>query len=550
MKNDRSELLENLSCAQIVDCSQAGSKNLAKYKKIVKGKVVIYYYCYKCNKPIKPTKKPTEARQSVSTAEVLAIHPKTQKHADEPVLSLEGIPDRNLTEEVCTKYGCYVDKKGSHWYKYGENVWKVRDKNKNFRWIDGGGEKDVLFGQSKFTPQSSKVLLITEGEIDAMSAYAMGIHACVSLRDGASSAVRSIKDAWEYINSFESVCLCFDNDPTGIKAQKQAAELLGSKVKMMNLREPFKDANEYLMNRAFKHFKEDFWSSSVYFPDGIISGVSLKDIVFEPLPKPIAHYGWSLDNMSPIFGQTLVTVCAGSGLGKSAFLKQIIYRLLKTTDYSLGLIFLEEAPKKTMLGLMSLSSNKNLCLADAEATDEEKKLAYEDLQPERLYFYDSFGSNEIDTIVSKVRYLAKACDCKVVFLDHVSIIVSDGSNGDERKSIDEICTKLRTLIQETGITLFMVSHLARPTSGKGHELGEQVQLSQLRGSHSIAQLSDLCIALSRNCMADDEVEKNTTVVRVLKNRYNGYTGKACSLYYNKETTKMEEVFEEDLEEAK
>ena len=100
MKNDKSEFLENLSCAQIVDCSQAGSNNLAKYKKIVNGKVVIYYYCYKCNKPIKPTKKPTEARQSVSTAEVLSMHPKTHKHADEPVLSLEGIPDRNLTEDI------------------------------------------------------------------------------------------------------------------------------------------------------------------------------------------------------------------------------------------------------------------------------------------------------------------------------------------------------------------------------------------------------------------------------------------------------------------
>ena len=119
----------------------------------------------------------------------------------------------------------------------------------------------------------------------------------------------------------------------------------------------------------------------------------------------------------------------------------------------------ESVKRKPCFRFDEFGRNETLCLADAEATDEEKKLAYEDLQPERLYFYDSFGSNEINIIVSKVRYLAKACDCKF-FLDHVSIIVSDGSNGDERKSIDEICTKLRTLIQETGITLFMVSHLA------------------------------------------------------------------------------------------
>ena len=48
-------------------------------------------------------------------------------------------------------------------------------------------------------------------------------------------------------------------------------------------------------------------------------------------------------------------------------------------------------------------------------------------------------------------------------------------------------TKLRTLVQEPNIGLFVVSHLRRSEGDKGHEDGAAVRLGQ-RGSHAIAQL--------------------------------------------------------------
>ena len=60
--------------------------------------------------------------------------------------------------------------------------------------------------------------------------------------------------------------------------------------------------------------------------------------------------------------------------------------------------------------------------------------------------------------------------------------------------LDAACTKLRTLCSQLGIGIIMVSHLRRP-DGRGHEDGGNVSLSQLRGSHAIAQLSDTCIGL-------------------------------------------------------
>ena len=135
--------------------------------------------------------------------------------------------------------------------------------------------------------------------------------------------------------------------------------------------------------------------------------------------------------------------------------------------------------------------------------------------------------------------MAKGLDCRYIFLDHISIVVSAQANLDERKALDEIMTKLRMVVQETGIALFLVSHLKRPEK-KGHEEGAATSLSQLRGSGSIAQLSDIVLGLERNGQADCPILRNTTSVRILKNRFSGETGHCSNLLFNKDTGRMVE----------
>ena len=66
----------------------------------------------------------------------------------------------------------------------------------------------------------------------------------------------------------------------------------------------------------------------------------------------------------------------------------------------------------------------------------------------------------------------------------------------------------------------------------------------LRGSASIGQLSDIVIGLERNGQHDDEKERHTTTVRVIKNRFSGLTGPACRVFYNTDTGRLSEVEEE------
>jgi twinkle protein len=155
-----------------------------------------------------------------------------------------------------------------------------------------------------------------------------------------------------------------------------------------------------------------------------------------------------------------------------------------------------------------------------------------------LYLFDGFGSYDPDVIYNRIEYLASGLDCKIIFLDHLSILLS-GLDGDERRMIDSTMTRLRSLVERTGIALFLVSHLRRTSSDQNHEEGARVTLGQLRGSAAIAQLSDSVIALERDQQSGSANAETT--VRVLKNRHSGEVGIACTLKYDLQTCKFNET---------
>jgi twinkle protein len=467
---------------------------------------------------------------------------------------IKSIPDRGINRQTCEKFGVTQDDT-KQYYPYtdeGGIIVAVKSRtveNKSFS-INGDFKSAALFGQHLFH-SGGKYVTVYEGELDALAGYQLtgSQWPSVSIRNGAQAALKDCKAQYEWLNSFEQIVICFDADEPGQKAAKEVAELFGQKAKIVKHKSGYKDACDYLSSGATKEFVNEWWKAEVYIPDGIVNAADLWEDICKPEPKAEAVYPWEGLNKL-LYGlrkAELITVTAGSGLGKSQFLREILYHLLKTTDWNVGGLFLEESTRKTAQSIMSLHANKLLHLPDTPVTTEELKDAFDaTLGTNRVYLFDHFGSSDVDNIANRIRYMAKACDCRVVFLDHISIVVSGLDNGDERKAIDAMMTKLRTLVQELEVTLICVSHLRRPQGNAGHEDGQAVSLSQLRGSGAIAQLSDAVITLERNSMAENESERHKTRVAVAKNRYNGYTGPACELQYIKETGRMIEMKDEPL----
>lgn len=463
--------------------------------------------------------------------------------------TVEPFFERSITAKTSEVFGVRVTTDKVYFPYYDVNgqlvACKVRGKEeKTFR-SDGNWNQSALFGQNLFS-KGGKAITITEGEFDAMAVYQMtgSRFPVVSIRNGAGNALKDCRSQFEYLDSFDKIVICFDADEQGVTASKEVAELFGNKACVFKHEgTSYKDACDYLSQDDTKLFVDKWWNAEMYVPDGIVAGSTLWDIVSAPVEKADVLYPYhGLNDLTyGIRKGELVTVTAGSGLGKSQFLREIVYHILHNSKDNIGLMFLEESVKKTAQSLMSLAVNKPLHLPDSDATEEERRYAFDaTLGTDRLFLFDHFGSTSINNILNRVRFMARGLNCQYVFVDHVSIIVSAQESGDERKAIDEIMTKLRMLVQETGISLFVVSHLKRP-SEKGHEEGAATTLAQLRGSGSIAQLSDIVIGLERNGQHPEIIERNTTHVRVLKNRFSGLTGKACRLFYSRMTGRMDEM---------
>ena len=415
---------------------------------------------------------------------------------------------------------------------------KVRFKNKDFKLL-GEGRKLPLFGSHKWS--GGNRLVITEGEIDALSvSQLMQKTAVCSLPQGASGAVRAIKDNWEYVNGFDEVTLCFDMDDAGRDASIAVAELLPvGKCKIAHL--PYKDANECLLQGKQREIISAIFEAKTYRPDGIVAAADIRQSlsVVEAASAITYPYKRLTELTLGLRMGEMVTLSAGSGVGKSTMAKEIAYHLHQQGE-KVGMIMLEESNKKTIMSMVGIHMNKNISVDREGVEDADIYAAFDDMFTEdhQLYMYDHFGSSEVDTIINRIHYMAKALDVQWVILDHISIMISGLAVADERKAIDLACTALRTAVSELNIGLIMVSHLRRPEGDKGHEEGAKVRTSQLRGSHSVVQLSDFVVSLQ---VDPDEPDGDYRYIHVLKNRFTGETGVAGKVKYNRTTGRLLEA---------
>ena len=467
--------------------------------------------------------------------------------------NIAAISDRNIRKATCEKYNV-TQKDDRHYYPYTDSkgnlvAYKIREvSNKKF-YAKGQFDHANLFGQHLFT-SGGKYVTIVEGELDALAAYQLtgSQWPVVSIINGAASGLKSCKANFEWLDSFENIVICFDADEPGKKAAQEVGQLFGSKSKIVKHTLPdCKDACDYLVQGKEKEFVSTWWKAEAYKPDGIINGSDLYEELSKPQAKPDAHWPYpTLDQMlGGLRKRELVTIAAGTGQGKSTFLRQLIHHLLMTTDDKIGMAFLEENPSRTALGIMSIDAGKALHLPDTVYTQEELDNSFtRTMGTGRCVLFNHFGSLDIDSVINRLKFMAKGMDCKWIILDHYQMILS-GMDTDERKGLDMLLTRLRTLVEETGIGLFGVSHTRRQ-DGKGLENGAEITLSSLRGTQGISQLSDAVIGLQRDQQHEDPKTRNTTDVRLLKSRFTGETGPSGALYFNKFTNKLEELPEPTL----
>ena len=454
--------------------------------------------------------------------------------------SAERLQKRKISHQTCEKYKVYRDGDKLRFYYHDQSGIvkgaKVKTKDKQFTYE---GDSPGTFFAQYLWGNSGKRIIITEGELDCVSyAELFPTWPVVSLPSGAAGAKKAIQKNLEFLQGYQEIVLWFDSDEAGVKAAEEAAGVLPPGRAFIARLEAYKDLSDALQANDYKAIDDAFFKRKEYRPDGIVDGKSLLELVTTPSPPSDHEYqfqGLQAKLHGIRYGE-LVTITSGSGQGKSSVCRDLAAHLLSNGE-RVGYLALEESNRRTALGLMSPVVGKALHMGEhshAELTEAfDASMANWD-----LYLFDGFGSYDPDVIYNRIEYLAQGLDCRIIFLDHLSILLS-GLDGDERRMIDTTMTKLRSLVERTGIALFLVSHLKRTSSDQNHEEGARVTLGQLRGSAAIAQLSDAVIGLERNQQSGSK--HSHTTVRVLKNRYSGETGIACRLNYDLSTCKFHET---------
>jgi twinkle protein len=331
----------------------------------------------------------------------------------------------------------------------------------------------------------------------------------------------------------------FDMDKPGRDAAQEAAELLPiGKVKIAKL--PRKDANECLVAGEGQAIISAFWNAEPYRPDGIVSVRDIKATLFQPVTYGAAWPWTELTRLT--YGRKkkhLYAFGAGVGVGKTdVFTECIAYDLVQLKQ-KVGVIYLEQPVDETVQRVAGKMKSKLFHVPDAGWTETEYREAIDELDAlDALWLYQHFGSKDWNTVAQKIRYFNKALGIEHIYLDHLTALVSTAE--DERRALDRIMAEMAGLAHELDIVLHFISHLTTP-DGKPHEEGGRVHENQFTGSRAIARWSHYMIGLERNKQADDPVERCTTTVRILKDRWTGRAG-GCTfpLHYNQETGRLTE----------
>lgn len=451
----------------------------------------------------------------------------------------EFLPHRGLSKDTLQFYDIKtkIDKEGkpvSVGFRYPNDSYKVRLlEKKDFRTI-GDISNAGLFGKNKFSQGSHKYVTITEGEYDAASLYQVLKAPVVSVRSSSSAASDVARDrAW--INAHERIYIAFDGDTAGRDAVRAVAKLFDyNKVYVVKFTKR-KDANEYLQAGEDVELRNIWWNAKRYQPESIVSSFADFEEILKQKSKVGVPYPFkTLNDMTyGIRTGEMVLIKAQEKVGKTSLMHAIEHHLLKETKDAIGAIYLEEPKQRHLQALAGLELRKPVHLPDSDVKSDEvfrtvKKLVGED---DRLHLYSHFGSDDADVLLDTIRFLVSARGCRYVLFDHITMAVTGLSGeGDERRALDYLSTRLEMMVKELDFALIMVSHVN--DEGK------------TRGSRNMTKVADVVIDAKRDPMAVDPLERRTIQLSVPFNRFCFHSGPAGKLRLDPATYVLEEIFDE------
>lgn len=437
--------------------------------------------------------------------------------------------------------------------------YKIREVPKNFRSKGRTGADCQMFMQFKFN-RGGKYVLITEGELDALSAYQMLKDynskrnsdyetAVVSPTTGANSK-KQIAAQYKFFDSFDIIVLAYDNDKAGKEAADEIIKYLPKgKVKVMQMR--FKDANEYLEQGKDKEFIQDFYNAKTHVPVGVVGSGDISESMREEfkVPKvPLPPFMHKLQDMMaggiPL-GRS-INIASASGTGKSTICDEIVYYMIFNSPHKVGIVTLESTCGQYGNKLLSrhigtkleLKTNEEAItiLSSPEVIKKERELFWN--KDEHRFFLIDDRDGGVDNVKDAIENLIIGCDCKVIVLDPVHDVIGTLPNEEQ----EAFYSWQKGMMKSHNCIFCNVMHTRKTANGqKAGSTGADLHEEDIQGSSAAYKSAACNLIFGRNKEAEDDIERNTTVMKAAKIRWTGKTGIAGRYYYDNDTHTMHDL---------
>lgn len=439
--------------------------------------------------------------------------------------------------------------------------YKARVLPKQFGWGNIGitGLSNDFSGQHLFTAGGKKVVIFG-GEEDKLAAAQMlrdyqlsrGQHeydryAVVSTTAGEATLARSCQINYDWLDNFEEILLCMDNDEAGKKAVQEAIKILPQgKVKLMTT--SLKDANQMLLEGKQKQFISNFFDARALVPDDIKTSKDADAELEEELGRPKIGLPAFMKRLEDLMAGGIplgymVNLGAVTGGGKTTIINEMIYEWVFDCPVRLGILSLELTAGQYQMMLLSRHIGQKLALIkdpqEAVAFVQQphiqakrKELRENEYGEERYVLLDE-RSGSLEAVKAQILKMIKKYGCQFIVIDPINDLF-EGSTLEQQTDFIKF---LKTVIKE-GVTIFNICHLTKgktQTDKEGKRIKRQITEDDFSGVSNLVKSGGCNIAATRDKLAEDVHEKNTTEIEVLKCRWTGNTGWAGEWYYDNET---------------
>ncbi len=463
--------------------------------------------------------------------------------------------DRGISQTIVDDAKIGYDNRWIHFpfYKDGEVVnIKSRTADKQFR-QSKNAEKcfyrfDVMSGM--------ETIIITEGEMDALSLVEAGYNNVVSVPDGAIAPNSNPSDrkfsyllsAEEHLMNATTIILAMDNDSSGNAMREELSRRIGrEKCYRVNYPEGCKDMNEVLIKHGEDRLTEIITDAHPYPIDGVVLIDDVLEDAIDLLNTPDTKgltTGWeALDEYYRISPSEVTIVTGVPNMGKSEWMDALMINLIQDNGWKFGIFSAENFPvKHHLLKLVGKFTNKPFWGNDRmeEATARNSM----NILNEHIKF---IGTQEdsvtMESILDQARILNFRYGLNGLVIDPWNTIehkFRDGEN--ETNYVSRILASLNTFAKIHEIHIWVVAHPRKMESDNNRKPVVPTPYD-ISGSANFYNKADNCITVHRH-RSDDDDYVGIHVQKVRFQYKNGKTGTG-KLSYNVRSGNYFEYFSED-----